>query len=87
MNNPVFVLRCLREQGTEIRAERTTRVYAGQVQPWISIIFGGRMPSPVQMAKVKQLRGPILEMLERDGCIDELNEVDVPFDYDYSGWF
>jgi hypothetical protein len=87
MNDPVSVLRCLREQGVVIRAERTTRVFAGQVQPWIAIVYRGQIPSPTQMARIRRLREPLLVLLEQEGCIDDAAEIDIPFDFEPMKWF
>ena len=87
MNNPVSVLRCLREQGTVVRAEHTTRIFEGRVQPWVAIVYRGRMPSPAQMANMRRFREPILELLDQDGCIDDAAEFDVPFDFEFAAWY
>lgn len=81
MINPVSVLCSLREQGTIVRAERTTRVLSGVVQPYDAIVYRGRMPSPVEMGWVRRFREPILALLKQEGCIDEESELVVTFDY------
>ncbi len=86
MNDPVFLLRCLREQGTVVRAEHTTRVLGGKVQAWTAIVYRGRMPSPVQMACVSRYRERILQLLELDGCVSEPAEVEIPFDFEWGSW-